>query len=237
VVAQGGGTGPWWLVVLALAGGVVAGVVAAGRLAPAAYRHEDERDRPLPRHAGWLAPVNAVVWASLAWRFGSADLWPYLPAALYVAVAGLALTWIDLDVHRLPEMITLPSYGVVLVLLTVASAVTGDWAALLRAAIAAVLSWLAYFLLALLASFVSPGGLGFGDVMLSGILGMLVGWLGWDGVVVAPFAAFLLAGLVALVLLLTRRATRHTHIAFGPFMVAGALVALLVWPAQVLSGD
>ncbi len=147
----------------------------------------------------------------------------HLPAYLYLAAIAVALTAIDLDVHRLPDAIVLPSYLVGAVLLTGASALEGDWPALLRGAIGMVALYGLYFALAV----VKPGGMGFGDVKLAGVLGLHLGWVGWAELAVGGFAAFVLGGVVGGVLVAVRRAGRGTHLPFGPFMFAGAAVGLL----------
>lgn len=227
-----GHTGPWWLILLLGALGGGAGLLLGRRLAPATYRREDERDAPGRAHLPWLVAGLALGWGTLAWRFGAAGSAGLLPAYLYLATLGAALTSIDIDVHRLPDVLVLRSMPVLLVLLALAAAVTGDGSALVRAVLAGVAAFAGYFVL----MFVSPGGggLGFGDVKLAGLLGMGLGWLGWDSVLVGSFAAFILAGLVSLVLVLAGRAGRKSHIAFGPFMVLGGWAALLLWPTRLL---
>jgi leader peptidase (prepilin peptidase)/N-methyltransferase len=81
-----------------------------------------------------------------------------------------------------------------------------------------------YFVLHL----VSPGSLGFGDVKLSGLIGLVIGWLGVLPVFVATFAGFLVGGVMAVVLLVGRRAGLKSHIAFGPAMLVGAFIAIAV---------
>ncbi|HZA74105.1 MAG TPA: prepilin peptidase, partial [Propionibacteriaceae bacterium] len=143
-------------------------------------------------------------------------------------VWGLVLTFIDLDVRRLPDSLTLPAYPVAALLLALCSAVTGDWAALWRAAACAGLAVLAFFLAALL----SPGaeGLGLGDVKLAGTLGGLLGWLGWWPALYGLLTGFILGGLVAAVLLVSRRAGRKSHLSFGPAMIAGAYIWAVLPP-------
>jgi leader peptidase (prepilin peptidase)/N-methyltransferase len=80
-----------------------------------------------------------------------------------------------------------------------------------------------YFALA----FVYPAGMGFGDVKLAGVLGLLLGWLGWGALVVGAFFGFVLGGVVGAALMFARRAGRRTAIPFGPFMLAGAFLAVL----------
>jgi leader peptidase (prepilin peptidase)/N-methyltransferase len=72
-----------------------------------------------------------------------------------------------------------------------------------------------------------PGGMGFGDVKLAGVLGLFLGFLGWPELVVGTFSAFVLGGLFSIALLLTRRATRKSGIPFGPWMLAGAWCGIL----------
>ncbi|EYT57651.1 peptidase A24 [Dietzia sp. UCD-THP] len=152
---------------------------------------------------------------------GLAGTVPELVAFAALAVACGVLVAIDLAVHRLPDVVVVPMYPVLLATLGVASAVTGDWGALGRAAAAALALLALYFTLA----FINPSGLGLGDVKLAGVLGLFLGWLGWYYVLVGTLAAFAINAVVALVLLASRRANRHTGIAFGPAMIAGAAVA------------
>ncbi len=163
-------------------------------------------------------------------RFGVA---PELLAYLYVAAVGIALALIDLDVHRLPDRIVLPSYGVLAVLLLVGSWGSGDLTALGRAAMGGVALWLLYFLLAL----AKPGAMGFGDVKLAGLLGAALAWVGWGALVVGAFAAFLLGGLYGVAMMVAGRATRRSRVPFGPWMVLGAFVGVgfgeSIWSAYL----
>ncbi|GIG36861.1 prepilin peptidase [Cellulomonas pakistanensis] len=150
-----------------------------------------------------------------------------LPAVLYLAAVAVALALIDVDVHRLPDVIVLPSYPVLAVLLALAAwnpGGTSDWGALLRAGVAGV-ALLTFYLAAALAY---PAGMGLGDVKLAGVLGLVLGWFGWDALVVGGFAAFLLGGVYAAVLVVLGRAGRGSGIPFGPWMLAGAFVGIAV---------
>ena len=145
-----------------------------------------------------------------------------LAAFLYLAAVSIALALIDLDVHRLPNKIVLPAYVVGAVLLGSAALITGDYDRLIGAGIGLAALWLAYFLMAIL----YPGGMGFGDVKLAGVLGLFLGWLGWGPLIVGSFAAFFLGGVFAVGLLVTRRVTRKGGIPFGPWMLLGAWVGI-----------
>jgi leader peptidase (prepilin peptidase) / N-methyltransferase len=165
--------------------------------------------------------LTALLFGLTGWHFGLS--WE-LPAYLYLVAIGVALALIDLDVHRLPNAIVLPSYGVVPALLLVASIGNGDWNALVRAAVGGAALYAVYFLLRL----GYPAGMGFGDVKLAGLLGLYLGWLGWGQLAVGAFLGFLLGGVVGGGLMVANRATRKSKIPFGPFMIAGAYLAVLV---------
>jgi leader peptidase (prepilin peptidase)/N-methyltransferase len=140
---------------------------------------------------------------------------PVLLAFLWLAAVSVALALIDLDVH---DVIVLPSYGVGIVMLGLGAWASGDWASLGRAAAGAGVLYALYLVMAL----VMPGGMGFGDVKLAGVLGLYLGWLGWGSLAVGAFSGFLLGGLFAVALVALRRASRGGGIPFGPWMLAGA---------------
>ena len=79
-----------------------------------------------------------------------------LAALCLLAAGGVTLAFIDIAVHRLPDLLTLPLYRGVIGLLVVAAATGHQWGGLLRAVIAGVA--LACFYLALL--LVAPAGIG-----------------------------------------------------------------------------
>jgi leader peptidase (prepilin peptidase)/N-methyltransferase len=73
---------------------------------------------------------------------------------------------------------------------------------------------------------VKPGGMGFGDVKLAGLLGGALAWLGWGSLLVGAFGAFLLGGVYAVALVVAGRAGRGSGIPFGPWMLLGAAVGV-----------
>lgn len=151
----------------------------------------------------------------------TADLWALMLiviAYLYFAALSIVLTLIDLDTHRLPDSIVLPSYLVAGTLFTVSAMLTGEWQLLLRAGIGMASLYLFYLVLRL----IRPGGMGGGDVKLAGVIGMYLGWLGWGALAVGTFAAFLYGGVFGVILILLRRAGRKSAIPFGPWMILGA---------------
>jgi len=170
-----------------------------------------------PRRVAVVTGLAAVALGAVAGAVGAE---PQLPAYLWLAAVGVALAVIDIETLRLPDRLTLPSYPVGLVLL----AIPADWPALGRAVLAAVITGVAAFLLALLAP---RGGLGLGDVKLLGLLGLFLGWLGWGVLVVGVALGFALGAVAAVGMLASRRAGLRDHLAFGPWLIAGALVAVV----------
>lgn len=172
-----------------------------------------------------FAVATAATFALFTARFGlSADL----PAYLYLAAVSVVLAAIDLRHHRLPDALTLPSYPIVAALLGVAALGRGDGGAYVRA----LLGMVALFGLYVLMHVIYPAGMGLGDVKLAGLLGLGLGWLGWDVLAVGTALGFLAGGVVGIGLLLTGRASRTSAIPYGPLMLVGAVAAIL-WGAQI----
>ena len=164
--------------------------------------------------------VAVTWWAGATWE---------LPAYLYLAAIGVALSAIDLDTKRLPNAIVLPSYVVALVLFLLPAAIDGRWDDYLRAVLAGAALFAFYFLLA----FIYPAGMGFGDVKLSGVLGIYLGWISWALVALGTFSAFLLGAVVGIAVIVGGKGGRKTKVPFGPFMVIGTFLALFFGQAVV----
>lgn len=166
---------------------------------------------------------TGVAFALVAMRLGvgwdDGDGVRLLPAYLAFAGVGIALALIDLDVQRLPDQIVLPSYPVLGALLLLG----GDGSALLRAAEGTVALAAFFFVI----WYVAPGGMGFGDVKLSGLVGAMTAYLSWGTFLVGAFLGFLLGAVAGMMLMAGGRAGRRTALPFGPFMVLGAWAAIL----------
>jgi prepilin signal peptidase PulO-like enzyme (type II secretory pathway) len=205
---------PTVLVWLCTLGGAVVGWLGA----PLAARYFE---RPIRWARPGIAVTTAAAFGALAWRFhGHAEL----PAYLYLAAVGAPLAFIDVAVKRLPDPFTLPSYLAGLALLGVAAVAGGHPMRLAYALAGLAVLWAIYALQHLLA----PGAIGWGDVKLSGVLGLYLGWLGVGAWWLGTLAGFVLGGLYAAGLLITRRGSRTSEIPFGPFMLAGALAGILI---------
>lgn len=145
-----------------------------------------------------------------------------LGGGIVFAVCGTALAWIDIREHRLPNRIIYPWAGLTFGLLILVTFLLTDAAGLGRA----VASGLAWGLLFVLVSWIHPPSIGMGDAKLGVVLGMYTGFLGWGVFAVALALSFLLGGLVSIWLLVTKRASSTSRIAFGPFLIMGTGLAL-----------
>jgi leader peptidase (prepilin peptidase)/N-methyltransferase len=136
---------------------------------------------------------------------------------------GVALAVVDWRTRLLPTRLVAPAYVVVLALLPVAALVDGEARGLWRAG----WGWVAFGGLFLLLWLVYPAGMGYGDVRLSGVLGLALGYVGWGALVVGVLAAFTLGAVGGLLLSALRVVDRRSY-PFGPFLLAGALVGVLL---------
>jgi leader peptidase (prepilin peptidase)/N-methyltransferase len=166
---------------------------------------------------------TGVIFAGLAAAFAVRHQVPALPAYLYFAGIGIALAVIDIDVRRLPTAIVLPSYPVLAVLLTGAAWGQHDWWALGRAGIGGA-ALLGFFFSIVM---VYPAGMGLGDVRLAGLVGAVLGYLSWSTLIVGALAGFALGAVSGAAIIAARRGDRKTAMPFGPFMIAGALLAVV----------
>lgn len=168
----------------------------------------------------WLRAWAPAVLAGVAGAGAAAiaGTWAEMLAFATLAVASGLLVPLDLATYRLPDAIVGPAYPVLVGLLAVAAAVEGDWDRLLRALLGGLAVLTGYFVLAL----VSPTSLGLGDVKLSGLLGVFLGWFGWHTVLLGTLSAFAAFAVLALALLAVRRVSFRTDLPFGPAMVLGA---------------
>lgn len=171
-----------------------------------------------------VALLTAIGIVAATWWALTLPYVPLLPALIYFVLIAVILSVIDIKQHRLPNIIVLPSYGVMAVGVIFAAAITRDWNNLLWAGLGSIILFGAYFLLA----FLYPAGMGWGDVKLAAVLGMLLGYCGSTALLVGSIAAFFLGALIALVLIAFGKGTGKTALPFGPLMFLGAAIGIAV---------
>jgi len=145
--------------------------------------------------------------------------WP-VDASLGAAagVLGVQVT-IDIWVRRLPLRPSVTTAAIVMLSLLIGSGTSRWWPALAGAA--------AMTMVSVALRTLSRGQLGRGDVYLSPLLGAIIGMVNPWAVLTAWVATAILAALFALAVMAIGLARRTTLIAYGPFMVAGTVIA--VW--------
>jgi leader peptidase (prepilin peptidase)/N-methyltransferase len=156
------------------------------------------------------------------------SLW-VLPAFLVFLWAMILLTVTDLDTKLIPNRILGPVSIVSIVLLVIGFIPDTSSGSLLEAVIGGV----AYFVVMLILALIVKGGLGFGDVKLAFVIGVFTGYLSLGHVLVTGIGAFLIGGLVAAFLLVTRRSGRKDAIPFGPFMTSAAIMTIFFGQAII----
>ena len=180
----------------------------------------------LPGLAWKLAVASGLASGIVGGRLG----WtPALLFLLYLVPVGVALAVIDWRTRYLPSRLILPSYAVVAGLVVVASVLGRDWPELLSAAIGCAATFGVFFVM----WFVAPRAMAFGDVRLSGLLGMALGWLGYAQLVLGILTAFFLMSIGGILLALTK-VFHKKHVPFGPFLVGGAFLGV-TFPLQLLT--
>lgn len=158
---------------------------------------------------------GAVLGLVLGWAWPLLYLVPLVPVSVALAV-------VDWRTRLLPTRVIAPTYVAVILLVLVCWLVTRDTDDLVRAGWGWLVAGGLYFVL----WFAYPRGMGYGDVRLSGVLGIALGYLGWQELLVGTYGGFLLGGVVGGTLTLLRRVDR-TGYPFGPFMLLGALVGIV----------
>jgi leader peptidase (prepilin peptidase)/N-methyltransferase len=198
--------------VLAVAVAFAALGAGAERLA-SVWPPDEASRRPPGVRTGLLALAAGVAGGALAWR-STLPAWT-LGVHLVILSILVLLTATDLEQRRLPHVLLDPL--IVVAALFVPFNPTVSWQNALLGAGAALA-----FMGAL--GLVVRGGVALGDLFLVAPLGLV---LGWPAIFVAMFAAGVLSAAFSIGLLLTRRAGLKSYIPFGPFLVAGAVTALL----------
>lgn len=161
--------------------------------------------------------VTAALFGLLAWRYGlSLQLGM---AAVYSCVFVIVFVT-DIEHGLILDVVTYPAMGLAF-LFSFLWPHTG-WPAI--GALSALLGGAVGFALLLMPYLLSREGMGGGDVKLAALIGLATGF---PLVVLALAMAILAAGLLAIVLLLSRRKTRKQTVPFGPFLAAGAMLTLV----------
>lgn len=190
--------------------------------------------RPLPALRTLTRPtrqllvivVTALLFAGAALRFHGGWV---VPAYMVFFVCLVSISVIDAARQIIPNYIVYPTIFASLPLLALAALAGGEWDRFGHAVIGATLAWLALLVIHL----ISPSGMGFGDVRLSFVLGLFLGWISLGHVFTGLFLGVLLICAVGLVLALFRLRSIQEHMAFGPFLALGSTIAVFAGEAII----
>lgn len=176
--------------------------------------------------------LTGVLWAAGVLTLGTCtgcsptDPLAFLP--FFWALVCLSL--IDLEHKLIPNRILYPFLGSGIVLLFIAALAGPGLGAFWRAAGGGLASFAVFNVIHL----ISPGGMGYGDVRLSGLIGLYLGYLSWGHVYAGFLAGFLLGSIIGVLLMALGKAGRKTAVPFGPFLALGAIVAVF-WGDRIVT--
>jgi leader peptidase (prepilin peptidase)/N-methyltransferase len=180
---------------------------------------------PVLAHKHALNAVTVVLFGLATWRLGFS---PELPAVLAFIFGGVLLSVIDWKIQRLPTRLVYFTLAGVSAGLLLASLLEWNWIPFATAVAGAALLANAFFLVRFLArQFLGMTVLGFGDVRLAAVLGLLLGWYGLPYVLYGAIAGQLLAVAVAIVTCIHKRKLLLRY-SFGPPLIAGTLAVVLL---------
>jgi leader peptidase (prepilin peptidase) / N-methyltransferase len=175
-------------------------------------------------HKHSLNIATGLLFALAFWRLG---LSPELPAVLAFIFGGVLLAVIDWKVHRLPTRIVYLTLAGVAAGLVFASLVERDVMPLATAVLGGLLFTNAFFLIWLFSTkYAGMMILGYGDVRLAAVLGLLLGWYGLPFVLYGALAGHLIALAIAVATCIRKRQFHMTY-SFGPPLIAGTLAVVL----------
>ncbi len=215
-------------IAVAVAAAVAGFVVSpyAQRLIDSVPPDPEDDPPPVPKAGPWLGEHYrlGLLFALVGFVVALASGAEVATAAHVVTALGLTgLSVIDLDLFLLPRRFVWPLTGTVLGLLALAALVDGDGESLKRAVLAGVAAFGAFLIMNL----INPRGMGFGDVRLSLVIGLDLGWLGAQQAMLGLFAGFLFGAVIGIALILSRKRGRQDPVPFGPFMALGAFFVLV----------
>jgi len=164
----------------------------------------------------WLGLAAAMAAAIVAPRIEAAAL---IPVWVVLTGVGALLSFIDWHTRLLPWFIVAPFNVVLLLLVVLGAAVEGDWSILKRGLIAAVV----VYALFRLSYHLMKKAIGYGDVTISGGLGLALGTIGGSEVFWGLWLGFAL-GSIGSIILWRLRLVDPQAFAFGPYLILGTVL-------------
>ena len=174
---------------------------------------------PIPQRVLWVELGTGLMFAFLWWRYGPTPELGIM--SFYFCLLSVILV-IDLERGLILNKVVYPAAAIALIIAAftsnpgIVSVITGGGLGLV---------------IMLLVALLYKGGIGWGDVKMGALVGLLTGF---PLVLVSLFLSVVSGGLVAGALLLLKIRKRKETIPFGPFLSLGAMATLL-WGASILN--
>ena len=172
---------------------------------------------PIPLRYPFVELLTAVLSGLVAWHFGYA---PQTIFALLLTWCLVALSFIDIDHHLLPDSITLPMLWLGL-LLSLTGLFTDTHASIIGAVAGYLVLWSVYQVFKLATG---KEGMGFGDFKLLALLGA---WLGWQALPLIVLLSSLVGSVLGITMAIFAGRDHTQPIPFGPYLAVAGWLALL----------
>ncbi|MDR7086744.1 leader peptidase (prepilin peptidase)/N-methyltransferase [Aeromicrobium panaciterrae] len=167
-----------------------------------------------------LAIAAALMAGLVAWRIDRPEL---VPVWVLIAGVGSWLTYIDWRTKLLPFVIVAPAYLATLLLVGLGALLLKESEVFTRALVANIVVYVIFRVLYWIGGRFFGGAFGYGDVRLSGVLALALGALGGSAVFVGMYSGFILGAVFGVILSRLKIVDARGY-AFGPYMVAGAVI-------------
>ncbi len=177
----------------------------------------------------WFAGSAAVMAGLAAWRVPP----ELIPVWVLFAGVGTWLAYVDWRTRLLPFLFVAPMYVATLALVALGALLLDDWGVLVTALIGNLGVFAVFWLAYMVGRLFRGGAFGYGDVRLSGVVGLALGALGAAETLIGTYGGFVLGAVGGLVFSRLGLVDRKGF-AFGPYMVVGAIVGAAwgpsIWP-------
>ncbi len=184
---------------------------------------------PINRWDAGAEVLSIVMCGFVGWRVGLR--WD-LPGHLLIAAMGATVILVDARLHKIATRLVYPVAAIVAVSLGIAVLADGSGGFAFGDLGRALVCGFAAFSFIWMLGIISPAGMGDGDARLVLSLGMLLGWHSYRLSYLGLLLGFILGSVFGVMLIVIKRGGRKTQIAFGPYLVAGALI-VAVWPTAL----
>ena len=169
-----------------------------------------------------IEAITGALSVAIAWHFGYSE---QTLLALLLTWALVALSFIDIDHHLLPDNITLPLVWLGLIL-SLPGYFTDTHSSIIGAVAGYLSLWSVFHLFKLLTG---KEGMGYGDFKLLALFGA---WLGWQYLPLIILMSTLVGAIIGVAMIVLGKQERSKPIPFGPYLAIAGWIALL-WGKEI----